>query len=111
MWSQLARAQLQRDLVKEAIDSYIKADDPSAYMEVVNAASKNSMDVHYIVCAVFIFDCICIVVQTFIFFSSSYSCRQLGRFGEVPTDGSEESQGVVRGDRADLCLGKNKPLG
>lgn len=42
MWSQLARAQLQRDLVKEAIDSYIKAVDPSAYMEVVNAASKNS---------------------------------------------------------------------
>lgn len=42
MWSQLGRAQLQRDLVKEAIDSYIKAVDPSAYMEVVNAASKNS---------------------------------------------------------------------
>lgn len=42
VWSQLARAQLQRDLVKEAIDSYIKAIDPSAYMEVVNAASKNS---------------------------------------------------------------------
>ncbi|CAB1322090.1 unnamed protein product [Coregonus sp. 'balchen'] len=35
VWSQLARAQLQRDLVKEAIDSYIKADDPSAYMEVM----------------------------------------------------------------------------
>ncbi|XP_044051019.1 clathrin heavy chain 1 isoform X3 [Siniperca chuatsi] len=42
VWSQLARAQLQRDLVKEAIDSYIKAIDPSAYMEVVNAASKNN---------------------------------------------------------------------
>ncbi|MGH0184590.1 UNVERIFIED_CONTAM: hypothetical protein FKN15_015546 [Acipenser sinensis] len=42
VWSQLARAQLQKDLVKEAIDSYIKADDPSAYMEVVQAASKNS---------------------------------------------------------------------
>ncbi|XP_008416354.1 clathrin heavy chain 1 isoform X2 [Poecilia reticulata] len=41
VWSQLARAQLHRDLVKEAIDSYIKAVDPSAYMEVVNAASKN----------------------------------------------------------------------
>ncbi|XP_030624579.1 clathrin heavy chain 1 [Chanos chanos] len=41
VWSQLARAQLQRDLVKEAIDSYIKADDPSAYMEVVSAASRN----------------------------------------------------------------------
>ncbi|KAG7259139.1 hypothetical protein CRUP_020676 [Coryphaenoides rupestris] len=42
VWSQLATAQLHRDLVKEAIDSYIKADDPSAYMEVVNAASKNN---------------------------------------------------------------------
>ena len=42
VWSQLATEQLHRDLVKEAIDSYIKADDPSAYMEVVNAASKNS---------------------------------------------------------------------
>uniref|UniRef100_A0A8C2Z9S5 Clathrin heavy chain n=1 Tax=Cyclopterus lumpus TaxID=8103 RepID=A0A8C2Z9S5_CYCLU len=40
VWSQLARAQLQRDLVKEAIDSYIKAVDPSAYMEVVNAANN-----------------------------------------------------------------------
>uniref|UniRef100_A0A8C7HZT4 Clathrin heavy chain n=1 Tax=Oncorhynchus kisutch TaxID=8019 RepID=A0A8C7HZT4_ONCKI len=40
VWSQLARAQLQRDLVKEAIDSYIKADDPSAYMEVVSAANN-----------------------------------------------------------------------
>ncbi|XP_026177176.1 clathrin heavy chain 1 isoform X2 [Mastacembelus armatus] len=42
VWSQLARAQLHRDLVKEAIDSYIKAVDPSAYMEVVNAASRNN---------------------------------------------------------------------
>lgn len=41
VWSQLARAQLQKDLVKEAIDSYIKADDPSAYMEVVQAANRN----------------------------------------------------------------------
>lgn len=46
VWSQLGRAQLQRDLVKEAIDSYIKAVDPSAYMEVVNAASKNSKPLH-----------------------------------------------------------------
>lgn len=41
VWSQLAKAQLQKDLVKEAIDSYIKADDPSAYMEVVQAADKS----------------------------------------------------------------------
>uniref|UniRef100_A0A1B0F0L0 Clathrin heavy chain linker core motif domain-containing protein n=1 Tax=Phlebotomus papatasi TaxID=29031 RepID=A0A1B0F0L0_PHLPP len=41
VWSQLAGAQLQKGLVKEAIDSYIKADDPSAYMDVVETASKN----------------------------------------------------------------------
>lgn len=49
VWSQLARAQLQRDLVKEAIDSYIKAVDPSAYMEVVNAATKNRKHLLHIV--------------------------------------------------------------
>ena len=41
VWSQLARAQLSNGLVKEAVDSYIKADDPSQYMEVVNVASQN----------------------------------------------------------------------
>eukprot|EP00918_Siedleckia_nematoides_P052760 GHVU01115232.1.p1 GENE.GHVU01115232.1~~GHVU01115232.1.p1 ORF type:complete len:1420 (+),score=245.63 GHVU01115232.1:120-4379(+) len=40
VWSQLARAQLNHGLVKESIDSYIKADDPSQYMEVVNVASE-----------------------------------------------------------------------
>ncbi|KAF5296319.1 hypothetical protein FQA39_LY12536 [Lamprigera yunnana] len=42
VWSQLAKAQLNQGLVKEAIDSYIKADDPSAYMDVVETASKNN---------------------------------------------------------------------
>ncbi|KAI4902079.1 hypothetical protein NFI96_027316, partial [Prochilodus magdalenae] len=42
VWSQLARAQLQKNLVKEAIDSYIRADEPSAYMEVVDAASRSN---------------------------------------------------------------------
>ncbi|TMW40445.1 hypothetical protein DOY81_014475, partial [Sarcophaga bullata] len=41
VWSQLAKAQLDKGLVKEAIDSYIKADDPSAYMDVVNVASQS----------------------------------------------------------------------
>ena len=44
VWSQLARAQLSQNLVKEAIDSYIKADDPSQYMEVVDVASNNGTD-------------------------------------------------------------------
>lgn len=42
VWSLLAKAQLQQGMVKEAIDSFIKADDPSAYMDVVQTASKNS---------------------------------------------------------------------
>ena len=40
VWSQLAKAQLDKQLVKDAIASYIKADDPSQYMEVVEVASK-----------------------------------------------------------------------
>ena len=47
VWSQLARAQLSHGLVKEAIDSYIKADDPSQYMEVVDVASKNGMHLSF----------------------------------------------------------------
>lgn len=43
VWSQLAKAQLQQGLVKEAIDSFIKADDPSAYMDVVETAHKTGM--------------------------------------------------------------------
>lgn len=42
VWAQLARAQLQQGLVKEAIDSYIKADDPSAYMDVVQTAGQTN---------------------------------------------------------------------
>ncbi|KAB0791804.1 hypothetical protein PPYR_03604 [Photinus pyralis] len=42
VWSQLAKAQLNQGLVKEAIDSYIKADDPSAYMDVVETATKTN---------------------------------------------------------------------
>ncbi|PNJ05856.1 CLTCL1 isoform 9 [Pongo abelii] len=42
VWSQLAQAQLQKDLVKEAIDSYVRGDDPSSYLEVVQAASRSN---------------------------------------------------------------------
>ena len=41
VWSQLAMAQMKAGMVKEAIDSYIKADDPSTYMEVVEATHKS----------------------------------------------------------------------
>lgn len=40
VWSLLAKSQLQSMFVKEAIDSFIKADDPSAYMDVVQTAHK-----------------------------------------------------------------------
>jgi len=41
VWSLLANAQLRNGLVKESIDSFIKADDPALYMEVVNIAGSN----------------------------------------------------------------------
>ncbi|XP_033627674.1 clathrin heavy chain 1 [Asterias rubens] len=41
VWSQLAMAQMKSGLVKEAIDSYIKADDPSTYTEVVDASTAS----------------------------------------------------------------------
>ena len=45
MWSLLAKAQLDQNMVKEAIDSFIKADDPSVYMEVVAIARKEGEDI------------------------------------------------------------------
>ena len=40
VWSLLGKAQLDSQMVKEAIDSYIKADDPSTYTEVIQAANE-----------------------------------------------------------------------
>lgn len=45
VWSLLAKAQLDQNMVKEAIDSFIKADDPSVYMEVVAIARKEGEDI------------------------------------------------------------------
>ncbi len=41
VWSQLGKAQLQQNMVKEAIDSFIKANDPTDYMDVVDTAHKS----------------------------------------------------------------------
>ncbi|EGD82238.1 clathrin [Salpingoeca rosetta] len=41
VWSLLAGAQLRDGMVKEAIDSYIKADDPTTYKQVVAAANES----------------------------------------------------------------------
>ena len=40
VWSQLGKAQLSQNMVKEAIDSFIKASDPAEYMDVVETAHK-----------------------------------------------------------------------
>lgn len=40
VWSLLAQAQLVQGMVKEAIDSYIKAGDPSSYIDVVQTAHR-----------------------------------------------------------------------
>lgn len=42
VWSLLAKAQLSEGLVKEAIDSFIKAGEPADYMDVVSAAHKHN---------------------------------------------------------------------
>ena len=41
VWSLLAAAQLKGDLVKEAVDSYIKANDPTTYLAVVAVVHRN----------------------------------------------------------------------
>jgi tetratricopeptide (TPR) repeat protein len=41
IWSQLAAAQLEASLVKDAIDSYIKAGDPAAHEGVIAAAERD----------------------------------------------------------------------
>ncbi|KFD72333.1 hypothetical protein M514_11620 [Trichuris suis] len=40
VWSLLARAQLRSNLVKEAVDSFIKAEDPSFYADVVQKCTE-----------------------------------------------------------------------
>lgn len=42
VWSLLAKSQLSEGLVKEAIDSFIKAGEPADYMDVVSAAHKHN---------------------------------------------------------------------
>ena len=45
VWSLLAKAQLDEGMVKESIDSYIKADDPTTFTEVIEAANNSGMSV------------------------------------------------------------------
>ncbi|CEF64357.1 Clathrin heavy chain [Strongyloides ratti] len=40
VWGALAKAQLKQNMVKEAVDSFIKADDPSSFIEVVKVCTE-----------------------------------------------------------------------
>ncbi|KAJ1548234.1 hypothetical protein HK096_008280 [Nowakowskiella sp. JEL0078] len=42
VWSKLAKAQLDSLLLKEAIDSYLKAEDPTNFLEVIQVANLNN---------------------------------------------------------------------
>lgn len=42
VWAALAKAQLMEGLVKEAVDSFVKADDPSAFIEVARKCSETN---------------------------------------------------------------------
>ena len=44
VWSLLGGAQLRDGLMKEAVDSYIKAQDPTNYLGVIQAAQTNGRD-------------------------------------------------------------------
>jgi clathrin heavy chain len=43
VWSKLAHAYLEKFQVSEAIDSYMKANDPTCYMNVITAAENESL--------------------------------------------------------------------
>ena len=40
MWTELGKAQLDQNLLREAIESFIKAEDPSMYIRVINQAGN-----------------------------------------------------------------------
>lgn len=42
VWGSLARAQLEEGLIKEAVDSYIKANDPRAFIEVAKKCAESN---------------------------------------------------------------------
>eukprot|EP01102_Stenamoeba_stenopodia_P016270 TRINITY_DN566_c1_g3_i1.p1 TRINITY_DN566_c1_g3~~TRINITY_DN566_c1_g3_i1.p1 ORF type:complete len:1717 (-),score=467.09 TRINITY_DN566_c1_g3_i1:143-5293(-) len=43
VWSKLGRAQLQKHKVKEAVDSFIKANDPELYIDVIAVANEEKL--------------------------------------------------------------------
>lgn len=97
VWSQLAKAQLQQGMVKEAIDSFIKADDPSAYMDVVQTASKTGKFENFFTAWLQKAN----LGELDSRIKSNYDMsfiliyRQLGRFGPLPPNGKEESERII----------------
>jgi len=43
VWGELGRAQLQKNMLSEAIDSFIKAEDPSSYQMVITSAKNQEI--------------------------------------------------------------------
>jgi hypothetical protein len=81
VWSLLANAQIRQSLVREAIDSFIKADDPTSYLEVVNVATQNRKT------NTMFFDIASSVVHPY---------RKLGRSRSLFANGSKESTRNIR---------------
>lgn len=42
-WSLIAKGQLNHGLIEKAIDSYLKAEDPSNYVQVITACTENNL--------------------------------------------------------------------
>ena len=61
VWSKLADAQLEDEMIQDCITSYIKAKDPSRYLEVINAAQR--MDFYDDLCVIWILFFISIISE------------------------------------------------
>ena len=101
VWSRLASAQLEAMMVKEAIDSFIKADDPSTYTEVIQTANQSgNFGLFFIVCPGRGWIVVCLS-----FF------REFWRPGTLPANGSQEDTGDFHRDGARVCFCQDESIG
>ncbi len=115
VWSQLGRAQLQKNLVKEAIDSYIKADDPSQYMEVVEVATRLGKCLKR---KCFSFSCSLRETRLILFrFVTTFELlnnaafRTMGGAGQIFANGAQEGQRDIYRDRACIRVREDQSPG
>lgn len=54
MWSQVAKAQLKQGLVSDAIESFIKANDATQFLDVIKAAEKANVSPCLAYCETFL---------------------------------------------------------